>query len=151
MTRTIEITHVYDAPLSAVWDSLRSWPDLAESMRGRMTYEGLSSGMMTPGEEFTVRLVAGDGTVVAEEWRIAIDALDEDARTIDSREGGGPVRQWDHHMKLEALPDGRTRYTDVVAIDAGEMTDALCEQSVGMYDARHHARERLIRERLANT
>ena len=37
---------------------------------------------------------------------------------------GSLTRRWDHRIKLEALAEGRARYTDRVEIEAGLMTPA---------------------------
>jgi hypothetical protein len=77
----------------------------------------------------------GEGTVVRVRlfffhvlpaWRheIRIVRLDRERREIYTNERGGPVRNWSHLIRVEAVPgeQGRTRYLDEIEIAAGPLT-----------------------------
>jgi hypothetical protein len=55
---------------------------------------------------------------------IRIVRVDDEARRIDTREGGGAVRTWNHTIAVE--PAGAaTRYSDEIEIEAGLLTAAV--------------------------
>ncbi len=55
---------------------------------------------------------------------------------------GQLMRRWDHLITLEPTPDGRTRYTDKVVVDAGFLTP-LAWVSAGLF---YHHRQRRLRK-----
>jgi len=57
---------------------------------------------------------------------------------------GSLIRRWDHRLTLEALPDGRARYSDRVDIDAGLMTPAAWLFGKLVFAWRHRRWRRLV-------
>jgi|SRR5262245_10380330 len=57
---------------------------------------------------------------------------------------GSLIRRWDHRGILVALPEGRTRYTDRVEIEAGLMTPAAWLFAKLVFAWRHHRWRGLI-------
>lgn len=56
---------------------------------------------------------------------VEIVRVEEDARQVETRESGGPVRSWKHHMQIEAIRSDLCRYTDRIEIQAGLLTPAV--------------------------
>jgi hypothetical protein len=55
--------------------------------------------------------------------KLYIEKIDEDNRTIQSRESGEiGLKKWDHLIKVEQKKDGKTLYTDIIEINAGIFT-----------------------------
>jgi hypothetical protein len=42
--------------------------------------------------------------------------------TLQTAEGGGPIRRWDHRLTFVATAAGECEYTDEIVIDAGPLT-----------------------------
>ncbi len=53
---------------------------------------------------------------------IFFERIDPAARELQSREGGGLVRRWDHLVRLRPTGEGRTLYSDEILIEAGWLT-----------------------------
>ena len=57
--------------------------------------------------------------------RLTIAKVDEQARTVQTEESGGPLRRWEHRISIVMLGEGHCRYTDELTIDAGPWTGAI--------------------------
>lgn len=82
---------------------------------------------------------------------IHVVGLDQDTRTIRSRERGGILRAWNHTLHVEATGERTCRYTDTVAIDAGPLTGLVAVAAVGIYRYRQRRWHRLVRRHLLPT
>jgi hypothetical protein len=60
---------------------------------------------------------------------------------------GSLVRRWDHRILLEALPDGRSRYTDRVEVEAGLMTPGAWLFATVVFAWRHRRWRQLLAAR----
>lgn len=72
-------------------------------------------------------------------------SLDDSTRTMRSREHGGVLRAWNHTLHVEPLGGGRSRYSDVVEIDAGPLTGVVAWLAVRIYRYRQRRWRRLAR------
>lgn len=63
--------------------------------------------------------------VPAWEHDIRIVSVDEDRRELRTEVPGGFVKAWNHLLKTEPLPNGRSRYTDEIGVDAGALTPVV--------------------------
>jgi hypothetical protein len=87
------------------------------------------------GEEATGWLLLG-GVLPFSRHRIRIAELDDRERVLRSDESGGPIRSWRHDISVERLDAGRSRYTDVIHIDAGPLTAVVAGFAWAFYRAR---------------
>jgi len=76
---------------------------------------------------------------------IRIVRLDPEDRTMETEEGGGVLHRWHHRLRAEPLPDGTTRYSDTVDIDAGRLTGVVATTSTWLYRYRQRRWQRLVR------
>lgn len=51
--------------------------------------------------------------------------FDEDKREIPSNEQGGPVKVWNHRIKVEPLSERRCLYTGELEVHAGTLTPLI--------------------------
>lgn len=114
------------APVEAVWALVKRKETLLYVTRGVM---GLPDAGAWPEEWREGVEVAGRVRLfhVLPGWEHSMRAvsLDEQRRELRTQERGGFVKRWDHLLKAEALPGGRTRYTDEITIEAGALTPVV--------------------------
>lgn len=58
---------------------------------------------------------------------------------------GSLAKRWDHRIVVQALPDGRTRYTDSVEVRAGLLTPLVWAFATAFYRHRQRRWRRLVR------
>lgn len=122
--RTVTVSTVLTAPADVVWAALQDVAAFRHVTRGLVTLPDLPRhGRLTEGASVTSRLrVLG---VPFSTHRMTVVRVDDDARTLVTDEGGGPLRSWVHTLHVEpdgAHPAERCRYTDRIGIDAGPLT-----------------------------
>jgi hypothetical protein len=80
-------------------------------------------------------------------WKheIRIVRIDEAAREIYTNERGGPVRHWNHRIKIESRSAGRCRYTDEIEIRAGPITPLVAGFSQVLFRYRQSRWRKLAR------
>jgi hypothetical protein len=125
-SRTIRRSTDLAAAPDVVWAAVRTPQAFRFVVRGLLEWQPLR-GRVEPwreGEEASGWLLLG--TVLPfSRHRIRIVEIDDLRRVLRSDESGGPIRSWRHDILVEPLDGDRTRYTDVVAIDAGPLTAAV--------------------------
>jgi hypothetical protein len=78
---------------------------------------------------------------------VVTDVVDDPAagRWSFRDDGAGALaRRWDHRILLEALQDGRSRYTDRIEIDAGPMTAGAWLFAKAVFAWRHRRWRQLL-------
>lgn len=126
--RTVTVSTTLDAPADAVWSALQDVATFRHVTRGLVTLPDLPRrGRLTEGVSVTSRLrVLG---VPFSTHRLTVVRVDDDARTVVTHEGGGPLRSWTHTLAVEPAAPGREglrcRYTDRIEIDADRLTPAV--------------------------
>ncbi len=101
------------------------------------------------GDEATGWLLLA-GVVPFSMHRIRIASIDDHERLLRSDESGGVIRSWRHDILVEPHADGRSRYTDVVHIDAGPLTPLVAAFAWFLYRERQR-RWRVLATILAGT
>jgi hypothetical protein len=66
-------------------------------------------------------------------WRHRLRVVEATATELRTREGGGPVRAWNHTLTFEPTGDGACRYTDTVELDAGPLTPLVWCFAQGLF------------------
>lgn len=83
--------------------------------------------------------------VPAGEYVIHVESVDDATRTMQTRERGGLVRRWDHTLSVTPLADGRSRYRDLVVIDAAALTPVVTALADAFYAVRQRRWRSLAR------
>jgi hypothetical protein len=126
-----------DAAPDVVWAAVRTPQAFRFVTRGLLEWRPLR-GRVDPwraGEEATGWLLLGE-VLPFSRHRLRVAEIDDDARILRSDESGGLVRSWRHDLLVEPLDDGRTRYTDVIEIDAGAFTPVVAAFARWFYGVR---------------
>ena len=79
---------------------------------------------------------------------LEILSVDEDSRTITTREFGGVLKVWNHTLHVEPVQENRCRYTDTVDIDAGVLTPVVVHAARGLFAYRQRRWHRLVARHL---
>lgn len=121
--RTIRRSSILDAPAGLVWAAVRTPQAFRFVTRGLLDWRPLRgrTELWREGEEATGWLLLG-GVLPFSRHRIRVAEIDDRERRLCSDEAGGLIRSWRHDITVEPLDGGRSRYTDVIRIDAGAFT-----------------------------
>lgn len=115
-----------EAPAEKVWALLKRKQTFLYVTRGAM---GIPAATTWPEEHREGSRVRGRLWFfhVVPGWvhEIRVESVDEERRELRTRERGGFVNVWNHRLKVEALPRGRSRYTDEIEVDAGALTPVV--------------------------
>lgn len=133
-----------DAPADLIWAAVRTPQAFRAVTRGLLDWVPLR-GRSEPwreGEEATGWLLLG-GVVPFSRHRIRVAELDDRRRVLRSDESGGVVRSWRHDITVQPLEGGRSRYTDVIRIDAGALTPLVAAFARVFYRERQRRWRRL--------
>jgi hypothetical protein len=146
-TRIVRRSTVLDAPPELIWAAVRTPQAFRFVTHGLLDWRPLRGRTepWTVGEEASGWLLLG-GVLPFSRHRIRVAEIDHDARVLRSDESGGPIRAWRHDIIVEAAPDGdgeRTRYTDVIAIEAGLLTPLVSAFAQVFYGIRQRRWRRL--------
>lgn len=104
-----------------------AWPEMFRE--GTVIHTRLLFFHVIPGWKHTLRVVR----------------VDQDALALDSEEGGGILKQWNHRIRLEPRTDDRCRYTDEIDIEAGLLTPLIWAWAHVFYRYRQHRWRKLVR------
>ncbi len=137
--RTIRRATLLDAPADLVWAAVRTPQAFRFVTRGLVDWRPIRERTepWCEGEEATGWLLLG-GIVPFSRHRIRVERLDDHERLLRSEESGGAIRAWRHDIVVEPADDGRTRYTDVIEIDAGPLTAFVAAFAWVFYGVRQH-------------
>jgi hypothetical protein len=114
-----------DCSPERAWDAVQRPETLQYITRGLLGFRALEElpEQFGPGTVLRVRLFFFH-VLPAWQHEIAIVRLDPERRELYTNERGGPVRDWNHLITVEALPGapGSARYTDEIDIKGGPLT-----------------------------
>lgn len=147
--QTIHVETELDAAAERVWHAIQHPVTFTYVCRGLFGIPQLA-GRSEPcqeGETGTGRLFLFH-FIPFSRHTINVAGIDEESMTMTTREHGGMLRTWNHTLHAEPLPDGRTRYSDTVEIDAGMLTPVVARVAVGIYRYRQRRWRRLARRHL---
>lgn len=120
---------VLNVRADVAWEAVKRVETFTFVTRGTNGYRGIE-GLPSPmraGARVTLRLVLL-GVVPAWTHTLAVESVNDARRELQTREHGGPIRVWNHLIRVEPLGDTRCRYTDVLDLHAGILTPL-----VGLY------------------
>ncbi|HSK99533.1 MAG TPA: SRPBCC family protein [Rubrobacteraceae bacterium] len=113
-----------DAPPDAVWTALKKKATFLHVTRGAIRFPG-SEGWpeeFREGQRVSARMEFFGMIPAPWTHELHLVSVDDERRELFSSEGGGPLETWNHRIRVEPLPDGRTLYTDEIEIRAGALT-----------------------------
>jgi ligand-binding SRPBCC domain-containing protein len=114
-------TTTLELPPDAVWELLRRPATFRHVTRGVLAVEGELPAEWRMGARYEVRLRAF-GVVPLWRHRLRLVRIDSETREALTNEWGGPLRTWNHRIRVEDEGGGRTRYSDEVEVRSGLTT-----------------------------
>jgi ligand-binding SRPBCC domain-containing protein len=140
--KTISVSHLHDHPAEEVWASILSYPALQELASGDVNFGALPNREARAGDDFRLPMKLL-GLPLAR-YRMQVVDRDDHRLRLQTHEGGGPVKTWDH--TVEVVPQGRDRclVTDRVDIEAGLMTPLVAAKARRLYKERARRRALLM-------
>jgi ligand-binding SRPBCC domain-containing protein len=142
----VEVGTELAAPPERVWETVKKVDTLRYLTRGVLGFRPLGAvpDRLQAGDVIRVRLIF---IHVLPGWshEIRIVKLDEEGRRIETAEGGGAVRTWNHVIAVDPAGDGRTRYSDRIEIGAGPLTPLVAGYAHLFYRYRQRRWRRLAR------
>jgi hypothetical protein len=112
-----------DIPADLAWETVKKPETFRYVVRGFLGVRQLDEIPEDWGVGLTVRVRLFFFHVIpAWKHEIRIVRMDEAAREIYTNERGGPVRQWNHLIKIDPAGAERCRYTDQIEFRAGILT-----------------------------
>lgn len=145
-TRTVQRSTILPVSAELAWGAVKQIETFAYVARGTNGYRGLDTlpSPLRPGAAAALRLVLLN---IFPAWthHLRIEGVDDRARALQSREGGGPIRRWDHLIQVEPLGPDQCRYTDRVEIEAGPLTPLIWAYAGLFYRYRQWRWQRLAR------
>ena len=119
----VRVSTNLNTPTDKAWGAVKRPATLVRVARGMLGFAGSDSfpEEWREGHALKTRLLFFH---LIPSWRhnLRVVKIDEEKREIVSNESGGPVRRWNHLIRVEPTRDGRSRYTDEIDIDAGLLT-----------------------------
>ncbi len=150
MPARVDVSTDLQAPKASVTAALRRVHTLRTLTRGMLAIDAADDGHPLPA------LWPVDGSPVMLRirpfhlpvgWTHTIRVVEADpARGIlRTEESGGAVRRWEHTIEVSSLDVGRTRYRDLVEMDAGPLTPVVAVWAHVFYRVRQHRWRTLAR------
>jgi hypothetical protein len=135
-----------DCSADLAWDAVKRPETLRYITRGVLGFRPLAELPQQFGEGMTVPVrLLFFGVIPAWRHEITIVRLDPERRELYTNERGGPVRNWNHLIRIEAAAPGRARYTDEIEIQAGPLTPLVWSYAQLFYRYRQRRWRRLAR------
>jgi hypothetical protein len=119
----VRVSTDLEIPADLTWETVKQPETFRYVVRGVMGVHQLDEVPEDWGEGLTVRVRLFFFHVIpAWKHEIRIVLRDEATHEIYTNERGGPVRHWNHRIKIDRGSAGRCRYTDEIEIHAGPLT-----------------------------
>jgi hypothetical protein len=146
VVRRIELSSPLPVDADRVWAAVQQSETFRYVTRGVLGFPALSGRTATirEGESVTGWLLLFH-LLPLHRHTIRVVRVDHGARTLETEEGGGVLRRWNHRLSVVPLPGGTSRYSDVVDIDAGALTGVVAATSTALYRYRQRRWRRLAR------
>jgi hypothetical protein len=142
----VRVSTDLDIPADLAWETVKQPETFRYVVRGAMGVRQLDEVPEDWGEGLTVRVRLFFFHVIpAWKHEIRIVRLDEAGREIYTNERGGPVRHWNHRIKIEPVSAERCRYTDEIEIHAGPLTPLTGGFTHVLFRYRQHRWRKLAR------
>lgn len=152
MPRRVRVATLLDVGAPVVMAALQQVETLAEVTRGALAVRAARGTLPTlwPSDGTPVELVVRP-LHLPPGWHhtIRVVELDTAGGVLRSEEHGGPLRRWEHTIRVQPVHPDRCRYVDDVLLDAGALTPVAAVLTEAFYRWRQLRWRRLAR-RLAD-
>jgi hypothetical protein len=150
--RTIHIETNLPTDADRVWQAMQHPASFSYVCRGVIGLPALAGRTepMHEGELGTAWLLLFH-VIPLSHHTIHLVKVDPANRTMQSREHGGMLRQWNHTLHVEPISPRTCRYRDTVEIDAGPLTPIVARASIWIYRYRQRRWHKLVRKHLLPT
>lgn len=141
---------VLDAPADSVWEAVVRPATLELVTRGLLGFTDVSfPERWRTGVSVAPRLVFLH-VIPAWKHHLTVIVVDDAARVLETREGGGPIQVWNHRISVEPRDSTSCVYTDTIDLSAGLLTPLVRVYAELFYRYRqrrwHHLVETFDRE-----
>ena len=148
--KIVHLSTELPAPADEVWDRLLRVETLRYITRPLLSFapanHAAAQGRWRENARFHFTLRVFGAISFGGVHSIEVQTLDKAGYEIYTKEQNRVVHTWNHRIRLEPLPGGRTRYTDTVALCAGRLTPAVAAWARGFYRHRQKRWRRLLRQ-----
>lgn len=122
----IAISTPLEADGERVWETLQKTESLRYVAKPLLCFRGdLPERWPGLGGEVHVEKLLLFCVIPAWSHELRIVHLDEGQHEILTNEHGGPIRVWNHRIKVESIAERRSLYTDEVEVQAGTLTPLI--------------------------
>ena len=146
MKQTITITSELHAPADVIWERLGQVETLQKIARPFAYFTPMNdTTQWQPGAMYCFGFRVF-GLLPMGHHHINVVRWDKANWHIETHENDRIAKVWNHTIRLEPLTDQRTRYTDIVELDAGTLTWLVKGWSILFYRHRQRGWKRLLRQ-----
>jgi hypothetical protein len=119
----IRLATPLDAPAEIIWESVQKSASLRYVVSPLIGFRADFPKRWRDGDE-VVRIERLMFFRILPGWshEIRFARFDDERRELFTNERGGPIKTWNHLIKIEPLSETRCRYTDEVEVTAGMLT-----------------------------
>lgn len=120
----IYVESIFDCSPEKVWKEVQKSSLLLEVMKPLARIEPVETAFPETWQEGKTVLCSCFmfGILPMGVRKLFFESIDKKKKEIQTRESDPMIRKWDHLIKVEATPDGKTRYSDRIELDAGLLT-----------------------------
>jgi len=137
------LTTVLDCPKERVWQEVQTARLLEYIATPLVRFEPLQPSRLPETwveGKYLVRMKIFGWFSIGKQWVvISMPPAGKDGYQIRDNGYGDHISKWDHWITIEDAPEGKTRYTDQVDIEAGLLTSLIWLFSQAFY---HHRQRR---------
>ncbi len=144
--KSISRTSTLQAPADAVWQAVKKPTTFVHVIGAWLRYPPAErrNEPWRVGDEVTGWLLLLRFIPVTRHT-IEVVTIDDETRTLFTREAGGFVRTWNHTITVDPLDANSCRYTDRVDIEAGRLTAIVAGFADRFYGYRQQRWQRFAR------
>jgi hypothetical protein len=122
----VRVSTDLESSADRVWAQLKKPETLVYVTRGVLGFRPLDDVPDRFEEGWVIRMrLLFFHFISAWKHEIRVVRIDEQAHEIYTNERGGPIRKWNHLLKVEPRSERRCRYTDAIEIGAGLLTPSV--------------------------
>lgn len=144
METTISVSSVFNAPAERIWALLVQIDTLRIITRPFAYFTPLDD-MSNWEQDAQYRLnLKVFGILSFGVHYIYVVKLNKASWELETHECNDTVKVWNHTIRLEAMPDGKTKYTDTVTLYAGKLTLFVKLWSMMFYRHRQRKWRRIL-------
>lgn len=141
MPKRVITTATYLGNAQDIFLEALSFSEMADAMSKIARYKGLANQTAQQGKTYKVDITTLK-IFKTKGYEMLIELLDKEACILQSREKGGAIKTWDHHLSIRQKGE-MAIWTDDVTIEAGLMTPFTARFGAYIYKKRHQHRQAL--------